>query len=66
VCEPHIKQKHQEEVEEEVGKTGPVQAVEFPSEYLPDTHATGDELEDAQLEPAGQSAAKRRKNEKYR
>ncbi len=31
--------------------------VEFPSEYLPDTHATGDALVNAQLEPAGQSAA---------
>jgi hypothetical protein len=32
-----------------------VHAVEFPSEYLPDTHATGDVLLEAQLEPAGQS-----------
>jgi hypothetical protein len=38
----------------------PVHEVEFPSEYLPDTHATGEVMEDAQLEPAGQSGNKRR------
>ena len=42
-------------------KNGPVQAVEFPSEYLPDTHATGDVLADAQLEPAGQSVTNEEK-----
>jgi hypothetical protein len=44
-------------IQEEQCKNGPVQAVEFPREYLPDTHATGDILVDAQLEPEGQSEA---------
>ncbi len=36
-------------------KTGPVQEVEFPREYLPDPHSTGNVLVVAQLDPAGQS-----------
>jgi hypothetical protein len=43
------------------GKNRPVHAVEFPSEYLPDPHVTGDALVVAQLEPAGQSAAEKTK-----